>query len=94
MKVSEKEKSESWESIKQRYSDTFVLLPNPEYNPRLHLKRGVFVYRNKNKKDFNFIVDTGASLNIIDEAVATVLGFDIKRLKIENLIAMNGKTSD
>jgi hypothetical protein len=43
-------KSESWEAIKQRYPDSFVLLENPEFKPRPHLHRGIFVYKNKNKK--------------------------------------------
>ena len=41
--------AESWESIQKRYPDSFVLLENPEYNPRPYLKRGIFVYKNRNK---------------------------------------------
>ena len=32
----------------------------------------------KGNQDFNFIVDTGASVSIIDETVASFLGFDLK----------------
>ncbi|MCL2329265.1 MAG: hypothetical protein FWC39_12240 [Bacteroidetes bacterium] len=42
--------AESWDSIKERYPDSFVLLVNPEYNPRPYLKKAVFVYKNRNKK--------------------------------------------
>lgn len=41
--------AESWESIRERYPDSFVLLVNPEYNPRPYLAKGVFVYKNRNK---------------------------------------------
>ena len=47
----------------------------------------------KDEKDFNFIVDTGASVSIIDETVAAFLGFDIKKLKVENLTTISGRAT-
>ena len=47
----------------------------------------------KGIQDFNFIVDTGASVSIINETVASFLGFDLKRLKTENLTTISGKAS-
>jgi predicted aspartyl protease len=44
-------------------------------------------------KDFNFIVDTGASVSIIDEAIAFALGFDTKKLKTERLTTVGGNAS-
>jgi clan AA aspartic protease (TIGR02281 family) len=47
----------------------------------------------RDKKDFNFIVDTGASVSIIDEAIAFALGFDTKKLKTERLTTVSGSAS-
>jgi len=47
----------------------------------------------KGNQDFNFIVDTGASVSIINETAASFLGFDVKRLKTENLTTISGKAS-
>ena len=41
---------ESWENIKKRYPDSFVLIENPVYEPLPHLKKGILVYKNKNRK--------------------------------------------
>ena len=41
---------ESWENIKKCYPDSFVLLENPEYAPKPYLKRGIFLYKHKNRK--------------------------------------------
>jgi clan AA aspartic protease (TIGR02281 family) len=45
------------------------------------------------RKSFNFIVDTGASVSIIDESVAAFLGFDVKQLRSEYLTTIGGKTN-
>ncbi|MCL2329264.1 MAG: retroviral-like aspartic protease family protein [Bacteroidetes bacterium] len=47
----------------------------------------------KGYQDFNFIVDTGASVSIINETAAVFLGFDLKRLKTENLTTVSGRAS-
>ena len=44
-------------------------------------------------QDFNFILDTGASVSVIDENIAVFLGFDLKRLKSENLTTVSGKAN-
>jgi len=41
---------ESWENIKKCYPDSFVLLENPEYDPKPYLKRGIFLYKHKYRK--------------------------------------------
>ncbi|GHT77157.1 hypothetical protein AGMMS50262_17430 [Bacteroidia bacterium] len=43
---------ELWDNIKAKYPDTFVLLENPEFESKYSpvLKRGIFVYKNKNRK--------------------------------------------
>ena len=41
---------ESWENIKKRYPDSFVLIGNPEYDPKPYLKRGIFLYKSKNRR--------------------------------------------
>jgi len=45
-------------------------------------------------KYLKFILDTGSSKTIIDEQVATTLGFDLKRLKIgDRLMTAGGGTN-
>jgi len=41
-------------------------------------------------RSFDFIVDTGASKSIIDEGVAVVLGFDLRKLENERLTTVGG----
>ena len=41
----------SWETIQQMYPDKFVLLENPVYERHVHLKGGIFLYRNKHYKN-------------------------------------------
>ena len=41
----------SWETIQKMYPDRFVLIENPVYEPRPHLKEGIFLYRNKHYKN-------------------------------------------
>jgi predicted aspartyl protease len=44
--------------------------------------------------EFRFILDTGSSITIIDEQVATTLGFDLKRLKTgDRLMTAGGGTN-
>ena len=38
----------SWETIKERYPDRFVLLENPVFEPRPYLKEAIFLYKHKN----------------------------------------------
>jgi hypothetical protein len=40
----------SWETIQKEYPDRFVLLENPVYEPRPHLKGGIFLYKHKSRK--------------------------------------------
>jgi hypothetical protein len=40
----------SWEEIKEEYPDSFVLLENPVYNPRPHLKEAILLYKHKNRR--------------------------------------------
>jgi hypothetical protein len=40
----------SWEAIKEEYPDSFVLLENPVYNPRPHLKEAILLYKHKNRR--------------------------------------------
>jgi len=49
-KLLEKRESESWESIKVRYPDNFVLILNPEYFSSPHLKSGILIYKSKIRK--------------------------------------------
>ena len=42
-----KPKVASWETIKKEYPDRFVLLENPVYNPRPHLKEAVLLYKHR-----------------------------------------------
>ena len=39
----------SWETLQKLYPDRFVLLENPVYDPRPHLKGGIFLYKNKHR---------------------------------------------
>ena len=45
-----KEKYIEWETIRQQYPDSFVLLENPVFDAMKSLKGGVFLYKNKNRK--------------------------------------------
>ena len=40
----------SWETIQKQFPDCFVLLENPEFDPRQGLKGGRFVYKSKSRK--------------------------------------------
>ena len=42
-----KPKLASWEAIQKEYPDRFVLLENPVFNPRPHLKEGILLYKHK-----------------------------------------------
>ncbi|MCL2028568.1 MAG: hypothetical protein FWG79_08820 [Bacteroidales bacterium] len=42
-----KPKIATWEAIKKEYPDRFVLLENPVYNPRPHLKEAVLLYKHR-----------------------------------------------
>ena len=44
------------------------------------------------EKDFKFILDTGASKSIIDNNIASALGFDLKKLEKERLTTISGGT--
>jgi len=44
------ERYTSWETIQKEYPDRFVLLENPVYNPRPHLKEAILLYKHKNRK--------------------------------------------
>ena len=37
-----------WETIQKLYPDRFVLLENPVFDPRPHLKKGILLYKHKN----------------------------------------------
>ena len=41
------ERYTSWETIQKEYPDRFVLLENPVYNPRPHLKEAILLYKHK-----------------------------------------------
>jgi len=43
-------KIENWDTIKERYPDSFVLLLNPEYTSDSRLTAGIFIYKHKTKK--------------------------------------------
>ena len=45
-----KEKYTSWETIQKEYPDRFVLLENPVFEPRPHLKEAILLYKHKSKK--------------------------------------------
>jgi len=40
----------SWETIQKLYPDRFVLLENPVFDPRPHLKEAIFLYKHKSRK--------------------------------------------
>jgi len=44
-----KENYTSWERIQKEYPDRFVLLENPVYNPRPHLKEAILLYKHKSR---------------------------------------------
>jgi len=41
------EKYTTWETIQRQYPDRFVLLENPVFDPRPHLKEGILLYKHK-----------------------------------------------
>jgi len=73
------DKYTSWETIQKEYPDRFVLLENPVYNPRPHLKEAMLLYKHKDqmkvikkalelKPHYSTIVYTGGiRLDRIDE---------------------------
>jgi clan AA aspartic protease (TIGR02281 family) len=46
-----------------------------------------------NLREFSFILDTGATVSVINEEVAMRLGYDVRTLDKENLVTIGGKTS-
>ena len=40
----------SWETIQKMYPDCFVLLENPVFEPRPHLKEAILLYKHKSRK--------------------------------------------
>jgi len=74
----------SWESIKKRYPDSFVLLEQPEYEPKPNLQRGIFRYKNKNKKK---VYEMGTKLNIGYSTVQYTGGKRLDELD-ENLLLL------
>ena len=40
----------SWETIQKMYPDRFVLLENPVFAPRPHLKEAILLYKHKSRK--------------------------------------------
>jgi len=74
----------SWESIKKLYPDSFVLLEQPEYSPKPHLQRGIFRYKNKNKKK---VYEMGTKLNIGYSTVQYTGGKRLDELD-ENLLLL------
>jgi hypothetical protein len=44
------ERHTSWETIQKQYPDRFVLLENPVYDPRPHLKEAILLYKHKSRK--------------------------------------------
>jgi len=53
------EKYTSWETIQKLYPDRFVLLENPVFEPRPHLKEAIFLYKHKCK---NKVIEKGLEL--------------------------------
>jgi len=45
-----KSKLTSWETIQKEYPDRFVLLENPVYDPRPHLKEAELLYKHKSRR--------------------------------------------
>ena len=39
----------SWETIQKLYPDRFVLLENPVFDPRPHLKEAILLYKHKSR---------------------------------------------
>jgi len=48
-----------WETIQKLYPDRFVLLENPVYNPRPHLKEAILLYKHKSRKK---VIEKGIEL--------------------------------
>jgi hypothetical protein len=49
-KTIERNRVESWDAIKERYPDSFVLILNPEFTPTMRFTGGVFIYKHKIRK--------------------------------------------
>jgi hypothetical protein len=77
-------KVESWESIKARYPDSFVLIENPEYAPKPYLKNGIFIYKNKSKRR---VYEKANELNIGYSTVQYTGGKRLNELN-ENLLIL------
>ena len=75
---------ENWENIRKCYPDSFVLLENPEYNPRPYLKSGIFVYKNRNKKK---VYEKALELNVGYSTVQYTGGKRLDELD-ENLLLL------
>jgi hypothetical protein len=83
-KVGKEVKVESWESIKERYPDSFVLIENPVYAPKPYLKKGIFVYKNKSKRR---VYEKANELNIGYSTVQYTGGKRLDELN-ENLLIL------
>jgi hypothetical protein len=78
--------AESWENIKQRYPDSFVLLENPVYKSKYspELLSGVFRYKNKSKRQ---VYKKGTEMNVGYSTVRYTGGKRLDELD-ENLLTL------
>ena len=56
-------------------------------------KRRIIVTVKIKDRDFDFILDTGATTSVIDSSVAVRLGFDLRNLKAIKLTTVGGSTN-
>ena len=80
-----KPKHASWDTIQKEYPDRFVLLENPVYNPRPHLKEAILLYKHKNRRK---VIDKALVLKPHYSTIVYTGGIRLDRIN-ENTLLMN-----
>ena len=68
----------SWETMKELYPDRFVLIENPVYENGIRLKEGIFLYKNKHRKN---VVKKDVELNPYYATIEYTGGIRLERTK-------------
>ena len=73
----------TWETIQKEYPDRFVLLENPVFSPRPHLKEAVLLYKHKSRKK---VIEKELELKPRYSAVVYTGGIRLDRIDENTLI--------
>ena len=73
----------SWKTMQKLYPDRFVLIENPVYEKDIHLKKGIFLYKNKHRMN---VVKKELELKPRYSTIAYTGGIRLERIKEVNWV--------